>query len=165
MNFKFGIILFLTAAFLFGCFQTHKLSGFGQCAAAGNPVMESYPRQCMMNETTYVEEICAGLSLDDALQIAAASECGDRAILDCSCPDGYVKEGDACNPACYYSTPRCLSPSIQCHKKYSCNDYGNFSSTWWISINLEKPGCMPACVVHVEDKSAEINWRCTGFIE
>jgi putative hemolysin len=32
----------------------------------------------------------------------------------CTCPQGYVKEGDACNPKCYYSNPKCLMPSIQC---------------------------------------------------
>ena len=32
----------------------------------------------------------------------------------CSCPVGYIQEGDACNPECYYSTPRCLVPSFHC---------------------------------------------------
>lgn len=32
----------------------------------------------------------------------------------CSCPEGYVQEGTSCNPECYYSTPKCLMPSIQC---------------------------------------------------
>ena len=34
----------------------------------------------------------------------------------CTCPEGYRKEGDACNPECYYSTPRCLAPSIPCEE-------------------------------------------------
>jgi hypothetical protein len=32
----------------------------------------------------------------------------------CTCPDGYVQEGNACNPKCYYSTPKCLMPSVMC---------------------------------------------------
>ena len=32
----------------------------------------------------------------------------------CHCPEGYVQEGNVCTPNCYYSTPRCLMPSIQC---------------------------------------------------
>ncbi|MFH0862233.1 MAG: hypothetical protein V1875_04305 [Candidatus Altiarchaeota archaeon] len=32
----------------------------------------------------------------------------------CACPQGYRKDGDACNPECYYSTPPCLAPSIPC---------------------------------------------------
>lgn len=31
--------------------------GFQRCVAAGNPVMESYPRRCMMDGTTYMEPI------------------------------------------------------------------------------------------------------------
>lgn len=32
----------------------------------------------------------------------------------CTCPNGYIHEGDVCNPACYYSIPKCLMPSIMC---------------------------------------------------
>ena len=35
-------------------------------------------------------------------------------ISACSCRDGYVKEGDACTPKCYYSVPKCLMPSYLC---------------------------------------------------
>lgn len=35
---------------------------------------------------------------------------------ECKCPEGYIQEGDVCNPACYYSTPKCLMPSIACDK-------------------------------------------------
>jgi hypothetical protein len=34
----------------------------------------------------------------------------------CTCPAGYRQEGEACNPECYYSTPKCLMPSIMCQK-------------------------------------------------
>ena len=39
----------------------------------------------------------------------------------CVCPEGYVQEGEACNPQCYYSTPKCLMPSIQC-KPEGCGE-------------------------------------------
>ena len=29
---------------------------------------------------------------------------------------------------------------------------------------IEKPGCLPACVVSERTKTAEINWRCTGVM-
>jgi hypothetical protein len=32
----------------------------------------------------------------------------------CNCPEGYVQDGDMCNPRCYYSTPKCLIPSFPC---------------------------------------------------
>jgi hypothetical protein len=38
------------------------------------------------------------------------------------------------------------------------------TGTWWIDLDIGKPGCMPACVVHVSDKTVEINWRCTGVL-
>lgn len=38
------------------------------------------------------------------------------------------------------------------------------SGTWWIDIAADKPGCNPACVISAADKTAEINWRCTGLI-
>lgn len=35
----------------------------------------------------------------------------------CTCPSGYRKDGNACNPECYYGTPACLAPSIPCGKQ------------------------------------------------
>lgn len=34
-----------------------EITNFEQCVAAGNPVMESYPRQCRAGDTTFVEPI------------------------------------------------------------------------------------------------------------
>ncbi|MCU0642072.1 MAG: hypothetical protein MUF61_00645 [archaeon] len=47
---------------------------------------------------------------------------------------------------------------------YQCNNYTN---TLWIDFepNEKNPMCSPACVVDVVNKSAEINWRCTGLIQ
>lgn len=42
-----------------------------------------------------------------------------------------------------------------------CNET---TGTWWIDLNIEKPGCNPACVVDIGARSAEINWRCTGLV-
>lgn len=40
------------------------------------------------------------------------------------------------------------------------------TATWWIDFQptSAKQGCNPACVVNVDTKQAEINWRCTGLI-
>lgn len=40
--------------------------------------------------------------------------------------------------------------------------YNEITKTWWIDLDIEKPGCHPACVVSEETRTAEINWRCTG---
>lgn len=39
------------------------------------------------------------------------------------------------------------------------------TKTWWIEMDIEKEGCNPACVVKSEDRTAEINWRCTGVVD
>ncbi|MFH1442691.1 MAG: serpin family protein [Candidatus Micrarchaeota archaeon] len=43
-----------------------------------------------------------------------------------------------------------------------CN---SMTGTYWIGMNVQgHEGCSPACVVNLETKTAEINWRCTGLI-
>lgn len=37
------------------------------------------------------------------------------------------------------------------------------TGTWWIDMDVQKPGCSPACVVDIETEQAEVNWRCTGL--
>ena len=39
------------------CTTSERISSFEACAAAGNPVMESHPRQCVFESQTYVETI------------------------------------------------------------------------------------------------------------
>jgi len=72
------------------------------------------------------EEMCKGMSLTEAKQIAVASECGDR-----------LKETVMCNEG---------------------------TNTWWIDLNVQQKGCNPACVIHTDNRTAEINWRCTGLL-
>lgn len=107
-----------------------EINSFEDCVNAGNPAMESYPRQCRSQSgetfTEIIDDVCGGMSLDEAKEIAAASECGDRF-----------------------------------RETFMCNDSTN---TWWLDLDLEKEGCSPACVIHIETSEAEINWRCTGLI-
>lgn len=42
--------------------------------------------------------------------------------------------------------------------------YNESTKTWWIDLEMDKPGCAPACVVKEADKTSEINWRCMGLI-
>jgi len=114
-------------------FEENKtVTSFEECAAAGNPVLESYPRQCRTPDgTAFVEEHCAGeeagnvLTLAVAREIAEDSQCGER-----------LEENTFCNES---------------------------TGTWWIDLDIEKEGCNPACVISVETRKAEINWRCTGL--
>ena len=162
----FVLIGILLCVFMVGCTKKAEINSFEDCVSAGNAVMESYPRQCKYQDQTFVEESCRDdkgniLALTDAINIAKQSECSDNLIIDCTCPEGFRKEGEACNPGCYYSEPRCLMPSQQCQKSYVCNEN---TGTYWINLNITREGCSPACVVHIDTRKAEINWRCTGLI-
>lgn len=55
------------------------ISNFQECAAAGNPIMESHPRQCEAGGIIYVEEI---FEIDDK---------SDLIILDSPRPEQYIK--------------------------------------------------------------------------
>jgi hypothetical protein len=43
--------------------------------------------------------------------------------------------------------------------------YNENTKTWWYEANLNsvREGCIPACVVEEETKTAGINWRCLGL--
>ncbi len=45
-------------------FKGSVITNFEECIAAGNPAMESYPRQCMANGQTFVEIIDDAWRLD-----------------------------------------------------------------------------------------------------
>lgn len=124
----FLAILVLPIALVSGCID--NINNFDDCANAGYPVMDSYPRQCSTPEgRVFTEEYCSDgknvLTLENARNIAIA-ECG-------SIKDNYV-----------------------------CNEN---TGTYWIELDMQKPGCNPACVINLETREAEINWRCTGLIE
>lgn len=52
-------ISILAAIFITACAESlvPEINNFEECIAAGNPAMESYPRQCRANGITFVEEI------------------------------------------------------------------------------------------------------------
>ena len=134
------------------------------CSACAAMKVVSYTRgECPPEKTA---DMCSDqngnyLSLKEAADIANSSECGYNLVIACTCPKGYRKEGDVCNPECYYSNPKCLAPSVECEKTYICNEG---TGTYWINLNITKQGCNPACVISLETQKAEINWRCTGLI-
>ena len=50
-------ILAMAMLIIAGCASQVQVTNFKECVAAGNPVMESHPRQCAHNGVTYIEEI------------------------------------------------------------------------------------------------------------
>jgi len=112
-----GIVLSL---FLSGCAQPAEQRGitnFEECVAAGNPVMESYPRQCRADGETFTEvidELLPALGESEAIAIAEASPCMDEGSLTGNIAyNGFTKtwwiglapngERQGCNPACVVS--------------------------------------------------------------
>jgi hypothetical protein len=65
------------------------------------PVMQTFGNKC---------EACANTMTISYF----TGECPTTNGNECTCPDGYRKEGESCNPECYYSEPGCLAPSIMC---------------------------------------------------
>lgn len=49
----------------------------------------------------------------------------------------------------------------QLKETHFCNQE---TGTWWIDLDIDQPGCNPACVISVPNETAEINWRCGGAI-
>jgi hypothetical protein len=142
----------------------YKTFGNACSACAAMKVVAYTPGECPAEKSS---EMCGDnegnyLTLTDAIAIAKESECGDNLVLNCTCPEGFVKDGDACNPQCYYSRPACMMPSQECQKTTVCNEG---TGTYWIDLSTKKEGCSPACVVDVKARTAEINWRCTGLVQ
>lgn len=74
-------------------------------------VNDSFCKSTVCPEIECIWDPCPGNHIPGANGcISCASPCGKS----CTCPEGYVQEGDVCNPKCYYSTPKCLAPSISC---------------------------------------------------
>jgi len=61
---------------------------------------------------------------------------------------------------------RAVAESSSCMDEGELGDthtYNNETNTWWFDMDIDRPGCSPACVVYANE-TAEINWRCTGAI-
>ncbi|MFH1426293.1 MAG: hypothetical protein ABIG66_02560 [Candidatus Kerfeldbacteria bacterium] len=84
------------------------ITNFDECVAAGNPVMESYPRQCAVNGETFTEVL--DMTEAEARDIAQDSPCMDEGNLSDS--EGVFNENtntwwidmdvkkEGCAPAC-----------------------------------------------------------------
>jgi len=49
----------------------NQATNFDECAAAGNPIMESYPPQCSANGQTFTQEIGNELEYSDVIQVTS----------------------------------------------------------------------------------------------
>jgi hypothetical protein len=51
------VLMMILMVAVFGCSKELAINSFDDCVKAGNPVMESYPRQCNADGKTFTEEI------------------------------------------------------------------------------------------------------------
>tara|TARA_B100000508_G_scaffold31981_1_gene24596 strand:- start:34622 stop:35248 length:627 start_codon:yes stop_codon:yes gene_type:complete len=71
------------------------ITSFEECVAAGNPVMESYPRQCSAAGKTFVEEIAEPVACTQEAKMCPDGSFVGRTGPNCefeACPDADVSE-------------------------------------------------------------------------
>ncbi|MFA6446053.1 MAG: Gmad2 immunoglobulin-like domain-containing protein [Candidatus Paceibacterota bacterium] len=71
ISFTIAIVLIVAVGvwWLFGDHSVVPINTFEECVSAGNPVMESYPRQCRANEQTFTEFIGNEIEKDNLIRI------------------------------------------------------------------------------------------------
>ncbi|NIO23188.1 MAG: hypothetical protein GTN38_04150 [Candidatus Aenigmarchaeota archaeon] len=112
------------------------VTSFTECVEAGYPVIGSIPRECRTPDGRNFTEADEHCitPFNESMTLFEARRIASES--DCV-KDGTLKDISFCNAD---------------------------TATWWIDLDIEKPGCNPACVVSIVDGTAEINWRCTGII-
>ena len=139
------VLALVSIVLISGCVDDRQIDNwpivtdFESCVAAGNPLMESYPRKCSDGVNTYTEEHCTKAGTEVTMALIDAVNIGNMMVSECATV-GTLKETHVCN-----------------------EDTG----TYWIDLEPFRPqeGCNPACVIDLEAREADVNWRCTGLIQ
>jgi len=107
------------------------------------------PCEACSSISCQTEEFCKSIGFDRSWWESVHSK------NICKCPENYVQEGDACNPQCYYNTPRCLMPSIQCIAITNCESDSDCAGA---------ECCHPTSCINKAYKEA-CNLGCTAVCE
>jgi hypothetical protein len=120
------ILVLVTLLILFGvyennhcknaCFITPKVSNWCE---GGRIITETVPicgcQNVVCDRTPVVCPALAKICQDGSAVGMIGPNCEWAPCPgECICPVGYKNDGGICNPDCYYNTPRCMQPSIQC---------------------------------------------------
>ena len=80
MKLYIAIFLLICITSILGC-SSQKITNFEECVKAGNPVTESYPRQCKADGNIFVEQVNNVVCTQDA------KECPDGSYVARVPPD------------------------------------------------------------------------------
>ena len=111
------------------------------------------------------EAVTRSLNLGECY-IEQSRHCGDRGQCNCYCYDEALE--DYCLGMSFTEAVE-IAEASECmnngtlKENYVCNEV---TGTVWIDLepSVLNDMCNPACVVYIENKTAEINWRCMGAL-
>ena len=144
-------------------------------------IMESFPPIGRALVTTNVPDFCEAVDAElEDRSYADGVSCGRCLGSQCSpeapppgdVPASAAAEDEYCSDR-ETRTKLSYEEAVEVAQNSECVEQGQLketrlcnqeTGTWWIDLDLDKPGCSPACVVDVSEKTAEINWRCTGLL-
>ncbi|HLC96580.1 MAG TPA: eight-cysteine-cluster domain-containing protein [Candidatus Nanoarchaeia archaeon] len=138
------LLITLASLLLIACEQA-GITNFEECVAAGNPVMESYPRQCSANGQTFVEDISgdsqAKCEAVEGTWLDQYKECEYISEADCTSLGGSFQE---CASACRHD-PTAEICTMQCVPVCSLNN-----SQTYDNVKPREVNCL------AEQRSAEV---------
>lgn len=157
---KKSLILISCIFILAGCQQPqqkqqdfdYSVQSFEECVAAGNPVMESYPRKCRHGDITFTEII------DDTAEILA-TPCTTAA--DCRIPFKYAVQSNCpYQPACIENTCAVVcplwehspDPNESISYEVQCSDDSDCDCSAWDTNNKYDCACIEGQCASVVEK-------------
>ncbi|ODS39279.1 MAG: hypothetical protein A7316_05940 [Candidatus Altiarchaeales archaeon WOR_SM1_86-2] len=137
------------------------------CAADDEcvPATCCHPSKCVYkDQAPYCESVACTLECRSGTMDCGYGRC---ACIDNKCQVVWTEDagnGSSCS-GMGLGEAKQIAVNSECGDRlkdtYTCN---NHTGTWWIDLDIEEPGCNPACVVNAVTGEAEINWRCTGAL-
>lgn len=127
-----------------------------KCGACSDQVDYWEPGECAGSINSFDECIAAGYPAMESYPRQCST--GEKTFTEESCSYGeYVLT---------LNDAKQIASESECGSNFKetsvCNEN---TGTYWIDLDIEQEGCNPACVIDLETRTAEINWRCTGLIE
>jgi len=125
-----------------------KIDTFEACANAGNPVMESYPRQCSANGRTYIEKTGSNEGADGGGHVCTAEDKAAQActmIYDPVCGNDGITYGNGCSACASGNINRYISG--ECTTTKECGTCPNFMppAPGWCENGVIIPGQKDEC--------------------